>query len=799
MHVDPLVHVLAGGVIVAMCTSFGLSSPPAHAAPAPLIQDSDDLATLRDYLAGNGLLNRGLYELAAEEYRKFLSAHPNHEKAPHARYGLGVALFRRNMYEDAAAELAKIAEADGFEFAAETNLLLGQAYIQLGDFQRAEGALGRIVRDHADHAVAADAAALHVETLYRLRRHDEVGPAAAMFLDAWPQNDLRERVELFDGLSHVARGDAAKSIERFEGMLERFPEGQYAERATLLLARSYQRADRPRDAAARYADVLKQGNEAFVPDALYSIGAILRRAGRADQAAQYLDRLINDHPGSALIPAGKFERGRVAFDGGAFEEAIGYFAEVEKVKTDLADDAAYWSAKADMRLEEYSRAASRLGAAETTYADSPLLAEMRYDRAIAQLRAGAREDAIQTLRAFRQAHPDHAMAAEALYLMATAAHQLEDYQASRDLSDQYVEAYPAGDRAADMAFLGAENAFLSSDYQDAAKRFESFLQSNVEHAQAKSATFRLGLARDRLGDADGAREALASVVNGKQTEKAFASALFTLGNIAFNKGEWREAETQFFDYLSFENPVNGADALIRLGLAQQRQDKHDSALATYERLLGDYPASVHRPQAYFEKGQALVALGRPDDAAEAFEALLELENIDRFAPHALNHLGAIAMARSDYEDAANWYGRIGSYEVGDALAGEALFQKAQALMALKRFSESEEAFTQVAADYPEHERAALARANAALSIAKQNDAERTLPAIDALTGPVMGDLSPELRTSILYEKAWAHRALEQNDAAASAYREILEIESESDLAPLRAHRTGGTSLGGVGV
>src|SRR5436190_15520790 len=60
---------------------------------------------LRDYLSGNGLLGRGMNELAVQEYRKFLSEHGDHEKAAVARYGLSVALFRLKKFDEAIAEL----------------------------------------------------------------------------------------------------------------------------------------------------------------------------------------------------------------------------------------------------------------------------------------------------------------------------------------------------------------------------------------------------------------------------------------------------------------------------------------------------------------------------------------------------------------------------------------------------------------------------------------------------------------------------------------------------------------------
>ena len=54
--------------------------------------------TLKAYYSGNGLLNRGLYDLAEQEYQSFLASHANHEKAYVARYGLAVTLFRQEKF-----------------------------------------------------------------------------------------------------------------------------------------------------------------------------------------------------------------------------------------------------------------------------------------------------------------------------------------------------------------------------------------------------------------------------------------------------------------------------------------------------------------------------------------------------------------------------------------------------------------------------------------------------------------------------------------------------------------------------
>src|SRR5262249_16985849 len=148
---------------------------------------------LREYLSGNGLLNRGLFELAAAEYRKFLAEHADHEKAPVARYGLAVCLFRTEKYDDAITQLETLTDQPKFTYSAEVATMLGQSHLGKSDFKQAAEAFDRVVKEFGSHDLADDAAAGCVEALYRDGRFDESIAKAAMLDSRWPNSPLRER------------------------------------------------------------------------------------------------------------------------------------------------------------------------------------------------------------------------------------------------------------------------------------------------------------------------------------------------------------------------------------------------------------------------------------------------------------------------------------------------------------------------------------------------------------------------------------------------------------------------------
>src|SRR5262245_183076 len=204
---------------------------------------------LRDYLSATGLLNRGMNDLAIAEYRKFLSEHPEHEKAALGRYGLGVALFRTQAYDDAITELSHIRGLSSFEFGAEVKLILGQSYLEKQEYSKASQALRELLEQHADHDQADDAAALLAESLYRGGDPKAVAEPCQLIATRWPESPLRERAELFGGLALVAQENYVEAAKAFGEMRKRFPKGQYVDRATLLLAQSLHRTGGLEEAA----------------------------------------------------------------------------------------------------------------------------------------------------------------------------------------------------------------------------------------------------------------------------------------------------------------------------------------------------------------------------------------------------------------------------------------------------------------------------------------------------------------------------------------------------------------------
>ena len=744
----------------------------------------DHGAALRDYYSANGLLNRGLHELAVTEYREFLSEHGDHEKAPTARYGLAVCLYRLERFEEAVVELTQLRALPGSPYAAEGLTILGQCQLAQGRYEAAAEAFEEVVRKYAGHDLADDAAAGAAEAFYSGGRYDEAIQACRTLVSRWSSSPLRERAEFFWGVAALAQQDYAGAAERFDGILREFPKGPFADQAALLLAQCYHHQNLIERAIRQYQGVLKRAGTKFVPDALLGLGVLAIPQGHPLEAGKLFDQLLEEYPESELAPTARFHRGRAWFEQGELDRALAVLQQCaeEQAGAALEDDAVYWLAKCRLRQEHFSDAAARLAVALEKFPESELGAEMHYDRAVALLRAGQSEAAIETLSEFRQRFPDHNLAGDALHLLATAEHERGGYERSGVHCRSFLESYPSHELAAAVVFLSAENHFLSAEYAEAAEGYRRFLAEYPDDVQAGEARYRLGCASYRLGRLEEAEPLLADVVKDAPGNELFRFALLALGDIHFQRSEWKRAELFLSEYLSpgLEAP-SADDALLKLGLALQRQGKHAEALGVYDRLIERYDESPHKMQAAFERGQVLLALERLDEAAEAFEHVLAEGGESRFKPYALNHLGAMAMRREDFAGAARLYERVAGGNSGSIDEGESLFNRGQALLAAGQFKDAEGAFATLLDQHPTHPRVAPAGAQLAIALSRQDRYDDALDTIRRVEREFARDLSPPLRAGVQYEKAWGLRKVGRTDEAARTYRGLLEDGLNGDV------------------
>lgn len=732
-------------------------------------------AALRAYHAGNGLLNRGLYDAAIAEYRSFLKESPGHEKEPSAQYGILVSLFRLDRCDEVLTELRAFHLPNDFPFVAETKMIEAQCLMVGARFADAATVFEDVGKRFEKSELADDAAVGGCEALYRA---GEFGPAAqkcATVASQWPKCPLLSRSEYFRALAELSRSEYAAAADILATYEKKYPESEFAGQVPMLLARCHQGGGDSKSAAAQYKAVVRKGDESQLPDALLGLAAALHQSQEYEQAKSALDDLLKRFPDSAAAQSAIMLRAHVLFALGELEQAFAAFESAAKAQTDLRAECAYWMAKCELRSKEYKSAAQRLARAIEAHPDSRLRPEMEYDRAVALIRAEQLKEADAALSRFLEQYPSHRLAAEALQLAASCAHQRGEYDQSSALCAQFVKAYPDSELIASTLFLWAENEFLLNRFEAAVAKYQEFENRFQKDARIDEARLRLATSYYRLEAYDESARYFELIAPKARESELYQPALLALGDIAFQRGEWKIAEQRFAEFLAVRpTGPSSDDALMKLAYARQKQGRSAEAIADYGRLIEQFPKSAHIVQAYFEQGQLQVAAGQFEKAQESFERALSADPRGSFSAPALNQLAALASRRGDNEGAATYYEKAASTSGDGDEKGDALLRQGQALLSAGKFAEAEAALRK--SSQPE------GRARLIIALARQDKFQDALTEVQRLEiNGAIDKLAPSLHASVLYEKAWALRAVDRKSDAMAAYRTLGAIEGASAL------------------
>ncbi|RMH29400.1 MAG: hypothetical protein D6693_01995 [Planctomycetota bacterium] len=750
-------------------------------APAASTAAPDDPA-LRAYHAANGFLSRGLNELAVREYRAFLEQHAGHDAAPVARYGLGVALHRLGRIDEAADALSPLVGVD-FEFAADADLLLGQCRFAQGRYAEASARFESMLARAPDHASAPAAAALLVEA--RHRADDDAGAVAAAraFLERYAGDARADRVRFFEALSLVRRDRHAEAASVLGALLDEAPDSDLAGRAALLRAQCLQRTGAVAEAARLFARVADSRDGALTPDALYGLATAREAAGDAD-AAEAFERFLRVAPDHARAADAGVRLARLLIEAGRVDRARAVLREAAPRPGADATAVGYWLAKCDLREDRPADAARRLADLAEPTPDHALAPLILYDLAVARSRAGDDAGAGEALDRFLERFAGHDLAPAALALRASTASRLGEHARAARLCRRFLAGSPDGASAEPVRFLLAESLLLAGD--DAAEEaYADYLARHADAPGAALARLRLGTIRYWRGDYDAAEPLLADAGRSARRDDRFTPALLMLGEIAYARGDWAGAEDLMTRYLSRADggaPSRDA-ALLKIGLARVRRGDHAGAVEALTRLVDEFARSPLVALARFERGQSLVALGRPGDAEPDFVAVLESSDDEQLTAPAHNHLGAIAAAAGDHESAVAHF-RAAAASTDGALAADAMARLGRSLAALGRHEESAEVFARLAREHPDAAPAREADARRALALARAGRDDEALALLSRLDDAAYARLPAPLAAALRYELAWILRDHGDTDAALGAYHALLAGAPDDSL---RAH------------
>ncbi|HKC10672.1 MAG TPA: tetratricopeptide repeat protein, partial [Vicinamibacteria bacterium] len=175
------------------------------------------------------------------------------------------------------------------------------------------------------------------------------------------------------------------------------------------------------------------------------------------------------------------------------------------------------------------------------------------------------------------------------------------------------------DRKVDEAVAKAEEQLQKGKPEDALKTLTKLTEQNPPSGEAFLALARL---QERLGNLDDAAATLARAKDASPAGPARAEVLAAWAGMDLLRGMGKDALAHATEAVEQVKSSPTASPLAALARAQARNQDAASALQTADKAVAAFPTSALAHEA---RGEALLGLGRAEDAAAAFRKGLEID------------------------------------------------------------------------------------------------------------------------------------------------------------------------------
>ncbi len=382
------------------------------------------------------------------------------------------------------------------------------------------------------------------------------------------------------------------------------------------------------DAIYRFTPVTERGTGALRQSAYLYMGQCLLEQGDAEAAILAFDKASKSTDDSAVREAAFYNYAVAKFAGAdvPFASASATFEEFLRLYPSgpYSDRVASYLAAGYIADKDYEMALSRINSISMP-SPAILKAKQRvlYTLGLNALREGRLPQAQNYLvQAETLASHDAAVAAEVVLA------QAEVMQAQGNNSDAAAK-YQLYLRMADhnaenrpTALYGLAYALYNSGQATRATSFFEEAEAALDAPEAKAdALNRLGDLRFAAADFNGAADYYARAFAANPAAGDYATL-----NAARMKGYQRDYKGKLTLLEAFRKDFSGSvlmpDALLETTQALISLGRNDDAIATYRTLINEYPQTAQGRQGYLQMAMTLLDMGRNDKAAEAYKSVI---------------------------------------------------------------------------------------------------------------------------------------------------------------------------------
>ena len=436
-------------------------------------------AATRQYNAAVALQNRGAFDLAADEWAKFIAAYQTDPRLDCAQHYLGVCYLKTNKL-DLAQQCFEtvIKNYPKCELLDAAHLNLGVARYGLAQGGKAEmydaaaDAFNNVVAKFPQSKHVAKALFYRGESFYHRGKKAEAAEMYAQLAAKFPNDPLLADALYALGVTQEELGRQAEAGKTYDQFLLAFPQSPLAAEVTMRRAETLFAQGQFEPAAQRFAVAAAAKDFALADQATSRQAAALAQLKKYAEAAALYASVTKKWPQSKLMAASNLAGGKCGYLAGNFAEARRMLELASASGGESTGEAAHWLARC---LLKEGRPVDAIAVVEKLLPklnDGPQKAQLLLDQADAIYEiAERRSESAALYAALAAKYPKDAVGPQALYMAAFAALGKGDFEAALRHASAFTAAYPDHELLPDVAYLAAESELQLGRYAEADKQF----------------------------------------------------------------------------------------------------------------------------------------------------------------------------------------------------------------------------------------------------------------------------------------------------------------------------------------
>ncbi|WP_186757899.1 tetratricopeptide repeat protein [Echinicola salinicaeni] len=437
-------------------------------------------------------------------------------------------------------------------------------------------------------------------------------------------------------------------------------------------------------------------------------------------AATYYDAFTKAG-GGQMSREQMYKAGVAQFKVQKYQEATNYFKKVALEKDRLGQVSSYYLGHSYLKLNNPQFASTSFNAAYKSTYDAAIQEESLFNYAKLSLEKGSFQEAVNALDNYLNNYSSGANRSEAENLLSDALINTNNYlraithiEGMENKSPRIRAAYQK------VTYFQGVTYYRNKQYKNAITYFDKSITYPIDKTIVHEAFYWKAEAYAADGNLNQAIKAYEQVTNMRLTslDPALIRSYYGLGYAYFNTKQYAKAEKQFNNYIRQikKTDIKGYydDALIRLGDSYYIQKKFDDALSTFRRAINErnksvdyahymagvvlnfqnrnreaiaeldkaisqYPNSLYRDDAIFQKAQINMEESNYQAARAGFSALIDQSPNSPFVPFALESRAIANYSLKNYDETINDYQRILSRYPNSSNADAALVGLQEAL------------------------------------------------------------------------------------------------------------------------